>query len=185
VNLSAWNQFSVTRRALIQLAAVVGTLGFASVGCDNLGGKKDKGGATQTGSGAGPAVAPSTGTILIGHYASLTGPEATFGRSTDRGVLLALEERNAVGGVKGRQLAVKTLDDASKSSEAGNVVQRLISEDKVVAVIGEVASGSSLAGGKVAQQSGVPMISPSSTNKKVTEGRDMVSRVRFLDQLQG
>ena len=186
MNLSAWNQFSVTRRAVIQLAAVVGTLGFATLGlagCDNLGGKKDKGGATQT--GAGPAAAPSTGTILIGHYASLTGAEATFGRSTDNGLMLALEERNAAGGVKGRKLAVKTLDDASKSSEAGNVVQRLISEDKVVALIGEVASGSSLAGGKVAQQFGVPMISPSSTNKKVTEGRDMVSRVCFLDEFQG
>jgi branched-chain amino acid transport system substrate-binding protein len=87
--------------------------------------------------------------------------------------------------VKGRKIELKTLDDASKSSEAGNVVQRLISEDHVVAILGEVASGSSLAGGKVAQQFGVPMISPSSTNKKVTEGRDMVSRVCFLDEFQG
>ena len=56
-------------------------------------------------------------------------------------------------------------------------VQRLISEDKVVAILGEVASKASLSGGKVAQQYGIPMISPSSTNRKVTEGRDMVSRV--------
>jgi branched-chain amino acid transport system substrate-binding protein len=173
--------------------SIPATLLFAALvamggsGCDKLGGGKSKGkegsGSAQTGSAG--VKAADTGTILIGHYASLTGAEATFGVSTDHGVTLALEERNAAGGIKGRKVEVKTLDDASKSSEAGNVVQRLISEDNVVALIGEVASGSSLAGGKVAQQAGVPMISPSSTNRKVTEGRDMVSRVCFLDEFQG
>jgi branched-chain amino acid transport system substrate-binding protein len=175
VNLSAWKSITIVAASIVALA-----------GCENLGGGKSKGKAgSGTGTGSAAAKPPETGPILIGHYASLTGAEATFGVSTDHGVILALEERNAAGGIKGRQVAVKTLDDASKSSEAGNVVQRLISEDKVVALIGEVASGSSLAGGKVAQQFGVPMISPSSTNKKVTEGRDMVSRVCFLDEFQG
>ncbi|MCX5745702.1 MAG: ABC transporter substrate-binding protein [Proteobacteria bacterium] len=160
----------------------------ALTGCDKMGGKsKDtgsgSGSATVVGSGSAPQA--STEDILIGHYASLTGAESTFGISTDQGVILALEERNAAGGVKGRKLKLKTLDDASKSTDAANVVQRLISEDHVVALIGEVASGSSLAGGKIAQQYGVPMISPSSTNRKVTEGRDMVSRVCFLDEFQG
>jgi branched-chain amino acid transport system substrate-binding protein len=178
VDLSAWNKVIGHRGALV-IAAVVA---LAAPGCDKLGGGKSNGSA-GSGSGSGPGV--QTGPIVIGHFASLTGSEATFGVSTDHGVILALEERNAAGGVKGRKLEVKTLDDASKSSEAGNVVQRLISEDHVVALLGEVASGSSLAGGKVAQQFGVPMISPSSTNKKVTEGRDMVSRVCFLDEFQG
>ncbi len=174
MNLNGWN------KVLVVAAFAV----LAVVGCDKLGGGKGKG-SGSAGSGAGTGAAPQTGAIVIGHYASLTGSEATFGVSTDHGVVLAMEERNAAGGVKGRKIELKTLDDASKSSEAGNVVQRLISEDHVVALIGEVASGSSLAGGKVAQQFGVPMISPSSTNKKVTEGRDMVSRVCFLDEFQG
>lgn len=177
---SAWNRISAG--VLVASALIAGSA------CDKLGGgggkKSGSGSATEPGSGS-SGVAAETGPILVGHYASLTGSEATFGVSTDHGVILAMEERNAAGGVKGRKIALKTLDDASKSSEAGNVVQRLISEDKVVALIGEVASGSSLAGGKVAQQFGVPMISPSSTNKKVTEGRDMVSRVCFLDEFQG
>lgn len=182
MNLSAWNRVAV-------IAAFAAIAGFGA-GCDKLGGGKGKGsgsGSGSSGSSGSSGVAPvaDTGPIKIGHYASLTGSEATFGVSTDHGVILAMEERNAAGGVKGRKIELKTLDDASKSSEAGNVVQRLISEDKVVALIGEVASGSSLAGGKVAQQQGVPMISPSSTNKKVTEGRDMVSRVCFLDEFQG
>lgn len=178
MNLSAWNKVVVVAAATL----------FAAGGCDKLGGGKGKGSGsgseTKTGSD-GSGAGAATGPILIGHFASLTGSEATFGVSTDHGVILAMEERNAAGGVKGRKIELKTLDDASKSSEAGNVVQRLISEDKVVALLGEVASGSSLAGGKVAQQFGVPMISPSSTNKKVTEGRDMVSRVCFLDEFQG
>ncbi len=182
---SAWNQISA-------VATVAMTLLFAAAGCDKLGGgggsNKKTGSGSSTvdpGSNGSAGVSTETGPILVGHFASLTGSEATFGVSTDHGVILAMEERNAAGGVKGRKIALKTLDDASKSSEAGNVVQRLISEDKVVALLGEVASGSSLAGGKVAQQFGVPMISPSSTNKKVTEGRDMVSRVCFLDEFQG
>lgn len=177
---SAWNRVSLG--VTIAMALVMG-----ATGCDKLGGGgggKKGSGSADTGSNGSAGVA-ETGPILVGHYASLTGSEATFGVSTDHGVVLAMEERNAAGGVKGRKIALKTLDDASKSSEAGNVVQRLISEDKVVALLGEVASGSSLAGGKVAQQFGVPMITPSSTNKKVTEGRDMVSRVCFLDEFQG
>ncbi|MDX2089911.1 MAG: ABC transporter substrate-binding protein [Kofleriaceae bacterium] len=180
MNLSGWNRISTS---VLTIAALT----FAVGACDKLGGggKKKEGNGTGTaGSGSQP-VANDKGDIVIGHYASLTGAEATFGQSTDHGVVLALEERNAAGGVKGRKIVLKTLDDASKATEAGNVVQRLISDDKVVAIIGEVASGSSLAGGKVAQQFGVPMISPSSTNKKVTEGRDMVSRVCFLDEFQG
>jgi branched-chain amino acid transport system substrate-binding protein len=156
----------------------------ALFGCDNLGGKKDKPAGSGSGSG-GVATQPSTGPIKVGHFASLTGSESTFGQSTDNAIKLAVQERNAKGGVKGRQIELITLDDASKASEAGNVVQRLISQNGVIAILGEVASGSSINGGKVAQQAGVPMITPSSTNKKVTAGRDMVSRVCFVDEFQG
>lgn len=124
-------------------------------------------------------------TILIGHFGSMTGSEATFGQSTDNGIRLAIKEVNAAGGVLGKQIELKTYDDQGKSQEAGTAVTRLITSDKVVAVLGEVASSLSLAGGRVAQQYGVPMISPSSTNPTVTQIGDMVSRVCFLDPFQG
>ena len=127
----------------------------------------------------------ATGPILIGEYGSLTGSEATFGQSTHNGVTLAIEEINAAGGVKGRMLEVKVYDDQGKTQEAGTAVTRLITDDKVVAVIGEVASSLSMAGGRVAQQYGVPMISPSSTNAQVTRIGDMISRVCFIDGFQG
>lgn len=127
----------------------------------------------------------STGPIEVGEYGSMTGKEATFGISTDNGVKLAVKERNAAGGIKGRQIHLIAYDDKGSQQEAVTAVTRLIQQDKVAAVIGEVASGLSIAGGQVAQRQGVPMISPSSTNPKVTEVGDMVSRVCFIDPFQG
>jgi len=123
--------------------------------------------------------------ILIGSYNSMTGSEATFGQSTYAGIQLAIEEINAGGGVNGRKLVVRNYDTQGKSQEAGTAVTRLITDDEVTAIIGEVASSLSIAGGRVAQQYGVPMISPSSTNAQVTQIGDMVFRVCFVDSFQG
>lgn len=171
-------------RTTTLLAGVLALTALAVGGCDKLGGKKK----SPDGSGSaaqGAAAAPETGPIVIGHFASMTGSEATFGQSTDKGVRMALEERNAAGGVKGRKIEVKTLDTASKASEGGTVVTRLINNEKAVAILGEVASSISIAGGQVAQKLGVPMVSPSSTNEAVTKIGDMIFRVCFLDGFQG
>jgi branched-chain amino acid transport system substrate-binding protein len=158
---------------------------FAMAAC---GGGDMRSGQTTPAAGTTPepgTPAAESDTILIGEYGSTTGSESTFGKSTDNGVQLAVEERNAAGGVKGKKIAVKLYDDQGKTQEAGTAVTRLITQDHVVAVIGEVASSLSIAGGRVAQQYGVPMISPSSTNPAVTEIGDMISRVCFVDSFQG
>lgn len=129
--------------------------------------------------------ATSDDEILVGHYASLSGKEATFGQSTDNGIVLAIEEINAAGGLNGKKLKLITYDDKGESVETGNAVTRLITKDKVTALLGAVASDLSLTGGKIAQEKGIPMISPSSTNPKVTQNRDMVFRVCFIDPFQG
>jgi branched-chain amino acid transport system substrate-binding protein len=133
---------------------------------------------------AAPACGQEPGTIKVGHYASMTGKEATFGQSTDRGIRLALEEINAAGGFKGKKIEVITYDDKGESKEAGSAVTRLINSDKVVAVLGEVASSLSLAGGSVCEAQQIPMISPSSTNPRVTSGKKYVFRVCFIDPVQ-
>src|SRR6185436_11605670 len=69
--------------------------------------------------------------------------------------------------------------------EALVVVTKLITKDKVVAVLGEVASTNSRAAAPVAQQNGIPMISPSSTNPNVTQVGDYIFRVCFIDPFQG
>lgn len=126
-----------------------------------------------------------TGDILVGQFGSLTGSEATFGISTDKGVQLAIDEINAQGGIKGRKIKLITLDNQGKNDESRQVVTRLVAQDNVVAVIGEVASSRSMAAAPVAQQYKVPMISPSSTNPKVTEFGDYIFRVCFIDPFQG
>jgi branched-chain amino acid transport system substrate-binding protein len=168
------------RVCLAAVSAIV-LLATGLAGCGGGGGKS--GGSASAPADGAPT--PSADTILIGHFGSMTGSEATFGQSTDNGVRLAVKEINAAGGVKGKRVELKTYDDQGKTQEAGTAVTRLITSDKVTAVLGEVASSLSLAGGRVAQQYGVPMISPSSTNPAVTQIGDMVFRVCFLDPFQG
>ncbi len=172
MNLSGWHGHWV--RTLIATLVVVGV----ATAC----GKKDKDAGAGGGSGA---AKPATGAIVIGHFASMTGPQATFGISTDRAIRLAIKERNAKGGVKGRQVELVTIDDAGKQSEAATAVTRLINDHAAVAILGEVASSLSLAGGPIAQKAKIPMISPSSTNPDVTDVGDYVFRVCFLDDFQG
>ena len=129
--------------------------------------------------------AANTNEIVIGHYGSMTGSEATFGISTDNGIKLAVEEINQAGGIGGKTIRLITYDDKGDAREAGAAVTRLVSKDNVVAVLGEVASGLSLAGAPICQENGVPMISPSSTNPKVTKVGDMIFRVCFIDSFQG
>jgi branched-chain amino acid transport system substrate-binding protein len=139
--------------------------------------------AIAAGIGAAPLAAQET--IKVGQFASLTGSEATFGQSSDKGVRMAVDEINKAGGVLGKKLELITYDTQGKGAEASNAVTRLITSDHVVALLGEVASSLSLAGGEVAQANGVPMITHASTNPKVTEGRDMVFRICFIDPFQG
>jgi branched-chain amino acid transport system substrate-binding protein len=123
--------------------------------------------------------------LRIGEFGSMTGPTATFGISTHNGIMMAIEEANAEGGIGGSALAVIDEDDQGKPEEAATAVNKLISQDRVIAVLGEVASSNSLAGAPICQNNGVPMISPSSTNEKVTEVGDFVFRVCFIDPFQG
>lgn len=129
--------------------------------------------------------AASNGSIKVGEYASLTGKEATFGTSSHEGTLLAVEEINAAGGVLGRKLELLTEDDQSKAGEPATVVNKLISRDDVVAILGEVASSRSLEAAPICQANHIPMVSPSSTNPKVTEVGDYIFRVCFIDPFQG
>ena len=115
----------------------------------------------------------------------MTGSEATFGQSTDNGIKMAVDEFNRKGGLKGKKVRLITYDDKGDAKDAGTAVTRLVSRDRVVAVLGEVASGLSLAGAPICQESEVPMISPSSTNPRVTQVGDMIFRVCFTDPFQG
>src|SRR5215218_2567067 len=74
-------------------------------------------------------------TIKIGEFASLTGKEATYGQAAHRGTLLAIEETNAAGGVLGKKIELVFEDDQSKAGESATIAKKLISRDKVIALL--------------------------------------------------
>ena len=124
-------------------------------------------------------------TIKIGEYASLTGKEASFGQQSHKGLTLAIEEINAAGGALGRKLELFTEDNQTKPGESATAAKKLISRNKVVALIGEVASGRSLEAAPIAQAAKIPMIAPAATNPKVTQTGNYIFRVCFIDPFQG
>jgi len=133
-----------------------------------------------------PGASVSGNEIPVGEFASLTGSTATFGQSSHEGLMLAVEQINAAGGVLGgKTIRIIYEDDRSEQAEATTAVQKLISRDRVVAVIGEVASSRSLAGATVCQQYKIPMLSPASTNPAVTRVGDYIFRICFTDDFQG
>jgi branched-chain amino acid transport system substrate-binding protein len=176
--------------------SVLLTLGLALVACEKKSStpEQDRAGEPGTESNQAqqpvvkddPKTAPADeNTILIGEVGSLTGAQATFGISTQNGIQLAIDEVNAAGGIKGKKVAVRVYDDQGKPEEAASAVTRLIAQDKVKVILGEVASTNSLAMAPKCQAAGVPMITPSSTNPKVTEVGDYIFRVCFIDPFQG
>ncbi len=169
---------------LVRACTLLAVASLAAAGCER---KKQPEGAVAGAAGGGTGVAGDR--ILLGHVGSLTGSEATFGDSTDKGIKLAIEEINGAGGVKGKQVALKTYDDQGKPEEAAIAATRLVVQDRVSVLLGEVASTRSLAMAPIADANGVPMITPSSTNPKVTKDGDRVRpfvfRVCFIDPFQG
>lgn len=140
-------------------------------------------------SGCGGAAKPEAKDIKIGGNLEMTGGIATFGQSTANGIKLAIKEINAAGGVLGKQLTFIIADNKSEPSESTNAITKLITQDKVVTVLGAIASSNTLAASQVAHDNKVPFISTTSTNPKVTfdggKVKDYAFRACFIDPFQG
>lgn len=123
--------------------------------------------------------------ILIGSYSSNTGATATFGVFQLHGTEMAIEEINAKGGINGKKIKHINYDNKSDNDETLAVVNRLISQDKVLAILGEATSGRSKIGAQVAQQNKIPMLTSSATNAEVTKIGNYIFRACFIDPFQG
>jgi len=158
----------MTSRARLRLTMALTALALVALGCAGGGGGGDQ-------------------KIVIGVYGSMTGGDATFGQSTKTGFELALSELQQVdeGKIGGIRIESVVEDDQGRPEEAATVVQKLINQDRVACVVGEVASSRSLAAAPICQQNEVPMITPSSTNPRVTQVGDYIFRMCFLDDFQG
>ena len=131
------------------------------------------------------AAAPAGEPVKVGFFMSITGRDASFGEASLRGARLAVEEVNARGGVLGRPLEMVVEDNRSLAGESATAAKKLIARDRVVALVGECSSARTLEAAPVAQAAGIPLVSPASTNPKVTQTGDVIFRVCFIDPFQG
>lgn len=135
------------------------------------------------------ACKPTGSELKIGVSAPLTGDISALGQSTKNAILLAQDEVNAGGGLKvgDKVLKVRCIieDDENKPESTATVFQKLINQDRVLAIIGSQSSKCSNAGAPIAESAKVPQITPWSTNPNVTKGRSFVFRACFIDPFQG
>lgn len=146
-------------------------------------------GCSTTPSGGGSA-APATGdTIKIGLNYELTGPVATYGQASVNGAELAAEEINAAGGINGKKIQLVKYDTKSDTAEATTLAAKLMTQDKVVTVIGPATSGGMKAQIQISAKNQVPIVSGSATadDLTVSNGKlnDFVFRTCFVDSYQG
>jgi len=121
-------------------------------------------------------------TVRIGVYLPMTGPVAAYGQMEWAGIQTA---NKLMPKVLGKKVELFLVDTKSGKIEAANAVDRLIKKNKVHAIIGEAISVNTLTGGAIADKAKKPMISPTATNPLVTQNREYVFRVCFIDSFQG
>jgi branched-chain amino acid transport system substrate-binding protein len=130
------------------------------------------------------------GAIKVAILAPLSGPVPTFGVSTRDGALLAIDEWNAKGGVLGKKITPIVEDSQCTPDPAVNAANKVIDQDKVHYIIGEVCSKASIPVTEIANAKKVLQISPTSTNVDVTvdkngKTKDYIFRACFIDPFQG
>ncbi len=128
-------------------------------------------------------------TIKVGGAFELTGNVANYGKSIESGVKLAIDEINEKGGVNGKKLALVESDNKSEPAESGNSVTKLVTQDKVVAVLGPATSGCVNAATPITTANKIPHIAPAATAPSITvengKVKDFVFRACFIDPFQG
>ena len=129
----------------------------------------------------GSIVATAQETINIGVLLPMTGNMAAFGQMEWQGIKLA---HKMTGKILGREVKFFLEDSMSEQTEAANAVERLVTEHKVVAIIGGATSATALAAGAIAEKYAIPFITPSATNPLVVRGKKYVFRACFDDYFQ-
>lgn len=157
--------------------ALAGTLALAALsGC---GSNSNSGGSATT-----------TDTIKVGINMELSGGVASYGKQELEGIKLALEQINAAGGIKGKQVSLVEYDNKSEPAESTTLASRLIEQDKVIAIIGPATSGAFKAQIPVANKGKVAVVAPSATADDVlvdAKGnvQEYAFRICFGDTFQG
>ena len=153
------------------LAALMAVLMLGAVtGCSENGGSGDAGNSDK---------------IRIGGLAPLTGDASSYGVAVNNGVLMAVEDINADGGINGKQIEYIYYDEKGDATEAVNAYNKLVQNDQVVAIIGDVTTKPTLAVAQQSQQDNIPIITASATAAEVTTTGPNIFRACFTDPFQG
>ncbi|HEY5813451.1 MAG TPA: ABC transporter substrate-binding protein [Terrimicrobiaceae bacterium] len=120
----------------------------------------------------------------VGFFVPLSGSHASFGADAVSGANLAVEEINLAGGVLDHPMKLLVKDTESKPEKTSAIVSELIENDKVAILIGEITTDGSLAAAPIAQQHGLPMITPGATNDQVTAAGNYIFRTCYTDTFQ-
>ena len=121
-----------------------------------------------------------TSRIKVGVFLSLTGSTAGYGNSALNAIKLATDEVNSKGGIDGKQIELVVEDDHSNTEEVGGLVNKLIKDDKVDALLAEPISVRAMAAAPIAQANRIVMISPASVKPELTMHGDYVFRACFI-----
>ena len=163
--MKKWKKYATAALAAMVCASVL-------AGC---GGKKEEAKANE---------------IKIGASFELTGNVANYGKAILSGAKMAFDEANAKGGVLGKKIVVIESDNKSEPSESGNSITKLVTQDKVVAVVGPATSGCVAAGSPITEANKIPHIAPSGTAPGLTvdnngKVKPFMFRACFIDPFQG
>jgi len=123
--------------------------------------------------------------LKIGEVNPITGAIGRYGTTCHQGIQLAIDQANSGGGVLGKKIVLLTEDNQSQAGQTSTIVRKFVTQDKVVAIVGDLTSSATLEGGPIAQAAKIPMVTPLATNPKVTEIGDYIFRVCFIDEFQG
>ena len=123
--------------------------------------------------------------IVIGGLAPLTGSVAQYGVAVDNAVKMAVDDINDKGGLLGKRIKYISYDEKGDPTEATNAYTRLVDQDKIVALIGDVTSAPCEAVAQQAARDKLPMITPSGTSEAITTYGENVFRACFIDPYQG
>ena len=138
--------------------------------------------------GCGGDQAANDDTIKVGANFEITGNVANYGTTARDGFNLAIKEANEAGGINGKKITVIEADNKSDPAESANAATKLISDDKVVAIVGPATSGAVQAESQIATENKIPIIAPCATIPDITvengQVKPYVFRGCFIDPLQ-
>jgi len=128
---------------------------------------------------------PANAQLKIGEINPISGAIGQYGIICHRGIALAADDANAQGGVLGRKIELITEDNQSQPGQAATIARKFVTQDKVLAIVGDLTSSATLEAAPIAQQAGIPLVTPTATNPKVTQVGDFIFRICFIDEFQG